>query len=218
VTLLSAPVRLALGQGSDHDHGDHSHDERFTSIGEGWPPQPKNMDNVVWLPTGSGTARALSRLEGAETLAVRAPQVRAALGDRYVHSGTTAESKKGAPSSKLRVTYFSYTQNATVEVLIDNGRIERLQRIAPGTYQPPLTAEEVDEAVALARAALLAEGYTDATALVGYGILAFRPEPAGRFYDHRVAYVSFHADEDSRPQYVALVDLSDRTVLDLREE
>ena len=55
----------------------------------------------------------------------------------------------------------------------------------------------------LARASLESAGYLRVSALEGFDRLALPSEGQQAFFAHRVVYVSFHADENARPEYVA---------------
>ena len=218
LTLLYSSANFAQTQ--QHDHSDHNHnDDRFTAIGESWPPQPSNIENVIWLTPAVTNTNVQGRMPRIEAVAASDPQVNELLGERYVVIGTESENKKNAPSNAIRVTYFSHSNNLTLEVSMSNQAVASIDIIEPVDYQPPLTAIEVAEAIALAQADLVEQGFTDAAALEGYGILALKGDNnVSDFYNTRVVYVSFHAHVDARPEYVALVDISNQVVLESRED
>ncbi|MCF6203855.1 MAG: hypothetical protein L3J59_09340 [Methylococcaceae bacterium] len=206
-------------QSSNHRHLDVN---RFTKIGGDWPPQPKNMENIVWLQGNSGVrSNSISQVSAlAKTIVINnVPE----LGNRFTFITSQTDSGKNGPSSEEVVTFFSHSNNMTVEVNVDHGEIKKVEEISPSTYQPPLTAEEVKEAVKIARKALQKEGFGRVQQLKGYGILAFKTSDEagsdnGGFYDTRVVYVSFHEHIDARPEFIAWVDLTEGSVIKSMED
>jgi hypothetical protein len=204
----------------------HSNNDRFTRIGTEWPPQPKQMDNVVWLGQHSynrivnqtissvgfsATARSFSNNDIRE------------LGNRFTFVGTKESGGKQLQSSQQTMTYYSHTNNATVEVEVNQGDIQNVTLINPSKYQPPLTDEEVKEAVNIARTSISQDGYDRIQQLNGYGILAFKPKSEiqpgdSGFYDTRMVYVSFHEHIDARPEFIAWVDLAQQIVIKSGED
>ncbi len=145
--------------------------------------------------------------------------MRAALGAHFTYLGTGGIHTKGqADQAQARVTYFSHTQRATVEVLVSDGWVSEVTSTPAADYQPPLIPAEVTQAVTIARASLQSAGYLRGSVLEGFGILALPSEGQQAFFAHRVVYVSFHADENARPEYVAWVDLTDQTVVESWKE
>jgi len=220
--LLSSENSL---QSSNHSHLDAN---RFTEIGGNWPPQPKNMENIGWLRDSkvrrsnfkSKTDKLATKLSGDDV-----PE----LGDRFTFISTesldekNSSKKKRSLSSPKMMTFFSHSNNATVEVKVNQGIIENVEQIHPSKYQPPLTVKEVKDAVKIAQKALQKDGYSRIQQLEGYGILAFKPASEstsenGGFFDTRVVYVSFHEHVDARPEFVAWVDLTEGTVIKSRED
>jgi hypothetical protein len=208
-----SPVPPAsIGEG--HPTG-HVHDRSDIT----WPPQPRGITNVV--PLGSADSERLAaearerRAAAHERIASRRAEVRQALGDRFTRA-TFVEGggKSGAPD---QLVYFSYANNATVEVTFEGQRVRKVTSIPPAEYQPEITDGEIAEAEAIARAHFSALDADRVAKLQAFGILAYRPQGKG-FYDTRVLYISFHRDGDSPPEYVAWVDLTQRRVLRSREE
>ena len=199
----------------------HSHlSDRFSTIHEGWPPQPKAIGEVTWLTDSSSfVSQASHQTAAGNTVAQESVEVQAALGARFTYLGTGRTHTKGqADQAQDRVTYFSHTQRATVEVLVSDGWVLDVTSTPATDYQPPLIPVEVTQAVTIARAAFQSAGYLRVSVLEGFGILALPSEGQQAFFTHRVVYVSFHAAENARPEYVAWVDLTDRTVVESREE
>ncbi|MEE9396225.1 MAG: hypothetical protein V3V31_04355 [Methylococcales bacterium] len=217
-----APISAQIANSS------HSHPgtNRFTRMGEEWPPQPKQMENVVWLRTSARRAtRALALPRRGTTELMREPRVKNRLGDRFTLVGSTTQSGgKTSGNTKAETIYFSHSKNKTVQVMLDQGEVEDVRSIDPSEYQPPLTKEEVKEAIDIARSSLIQQGNNRVSQLKGYGILAFKTESelSGShdkgFFENRIAYVSFHEDIDARPEFVAWVDLTQQTVVNSRED
>ena len=206
---------------TENVHLAHSHlSDRFTTTHEGWPPQPKAIGEVAWLTDSSKfVSRASHQTADGNTTAQESVEVRAALGARFTFLSTGMTHTKGqADQTQERVTYFSHTQRATVEVLVSDGWILDVTSTPAADYQPPLIPAEVAQAVTIARDALQSAGYLRVSGLEGFGILALPSEGPQAFYAHRVVYVSFHAHEDARPEYIVWVDLTDRTVVESWEE
>jgi len=204
---------------SNHRHLDAN---RFTKIGGNWPPQPKNMENIVWL-RDSSVVRSNSIINVGEIEKTLSTANVSELGDQFTFVTTTLADEKNSSSSEKTTTFFSHSNNTTVEVKTDQGSIKEVVQISPSQYQPPLTVEEVKDAVKIARESLQDDGFSRIQQLEGYGILAFKPSSelaSGEkgFYDTRVAYVSFHEHIDARPEFIAWVDLTEGSVLKSRED
>ncbi len=203
---------------SNHRHLDVN---RFTKIGGNWPPQPKNMENIVWL-RDSSLVRSNSIINVGEIEKNLATNV-SELGDRFTFVSTKSADEKNSSSSEKTATFFSHSNNTTVKVRTDQGSIKEIVEISPSQYQPPLTVEEVKDAVKIARESLQNDGFSRIQQLEGYGILAFKPSSelaSGEtgFYDTRVVYVSFHEHIDARPEFIAWVDLTEESVIKSRED
>jgi len=206
-----ATVEVGHPTGHLHDHADQT-----------WPPQPRGLRNVVPL-SNPGNAERVTELRRRaraerERIALARPEVRQALGKRYnrpdvVESGA----KDGTGAATSRLLYFSYANNTTVEVTLDNNQVRGVRRIRATDYQPDVTDEEITAAEVIARAYFEARNTERVSALKAYGILAYLPEGTG-FYPTRVIYLSFHAAADAPPEFAAWVDLTSQRVLRIREE
>ncbi len=221
ISIVPMAARLHKGQAqlSNHNHLDTN---RFTGPGQVWPPQPKNRTNVVWLTQTTDGFRSNLQSKGRTGSTLSSEDI-PELGSDFTYIGETEIQEKGSPGIKKRMTFFSHSNNATVEVVTQGDNIERTERVVPSKYQPPLTSEEVEKAVDIARKSLIDSGFDRVGPLKGYGILAFKSSAEtvpgeGGFYDTRVAYVSFHEHIDARPEYVAWVDLTQQLVLKSRED
>ncbi len=203
----------SLTEGHDHDHA-------VPPLGS-WPPQPVGITAVNWL-TNTSTAMVIaaqSQMETAESIALASPLVQAALGDTYIHATTIQPHAKaaltaaGKDAESIRIAYFSYTNNTTVEATVAAGKVTSVQSVMAATYQPEPTRQERLHAIEVARDYFLAEGETRVNQLHGFVIMAYRPQGATGFYESRVLYVTFHESLDERPEYLAWVDLSHETIL-----
>lgn len=194
------------------DSASHHHDGAalpgftdFTAQGADWPPQMEGIDSVRAVVSESPDAD--------DAIAVgdllESEEVRDALGERFVASGEGAS----AAGDSRRSVFFSHENNATVEVVTTERSVDEVIVTPAAVYQPPETIQEANDAAELAREALIDAGHAGVEALEGYGILAFPDDSDAAFFDHRVLYVSFHENEDSRPEYVAWVDLTTRDVV-----
>ncbi len=203
------------GDGHTHDHG------QAVPLLDSWPPQPVGITDVTFLlpQQGETVVAAQEQDDQAEAIALASPAVQDALGSTYVHATTIHSHGKDLPTAagkdaaEIRVVYFSYTNNATVEVTVAAGKVADLQSVAAAVYQPEPTRQERVHAIELARDYFLAAGESRVNELHGFVIMAYRPQGATGFYDSRVLYVTFHQSLDERPEYLAWVDLSQETIL-----
>ncbi len=197
---------------ADDDPTRLDNDGRFTGPGEVWPPQPKGATDIVERSADEIAAvEPAARVRMLDAQAVeddrRSPSqvlaadigVAEALGDRY--NLIAAEAVDGVD----RFIYYSLATNQTVDVTVDGDALADLTTHRPGVFQPELSHREKLAAVDVARAHWEAKGDARIDTLQGYSILAF--QPGGAYYDTRMVYVSFHIDEDSRPELLAWVDL-----------
>ena len=144
------------------------------------------------------------------------------LGERFVQSASAfvddkqalyaAQAQGTVAPATVRVTYFSYSRNATVEVLVQDGAVTDVKSIPAAVYQPEPTNGEKQQAIDLARAYFADQGFDRVQQLQGYAIQAYQPEGATGFYENRVLYVTFHAGLEERPEFVAWVDLTHETI------
>jgi hypothetical protein len=205
-----ATVDLGHPTGHVHDHGNQT-----------WPPQPRGMRNAVLLSNPEEEALVdatrRGRAAGQERVAVARAEVRQALGTRYTRAAVVEGRDKSGAARASRLVYFSHSTNQTVEVTVDGQQVRGVRSIPAAEYQPEITDAESAEAEALARAHFASLGAARVAELRAFGILAYQPTGTG-FYATRVLYVSFHADSDAPPEYVAWVDLSQRRVLRARQE
>ena len=223
VAALPATTAVTAGQqaegAGDHDHQhdheastlhDHEH-SRFTGPGGQWPPQPRGATGIVQLDTGAfedrpqvGKDRSAdwaAELEQAAAAGVdRRAELVAELGQRY---DLIARDDLGDTSLAV---YYSLSTNQTIEARLVGETVVELQRHEPSVFQPELLNAEKEAAIEVARAHWEAAGDARIDQLQGFSILAF--QPGGAYYDTRMVYVSFHIDEDARPELLTWVDLA----------
>lgn len=209
--VVPADVAAAHPTGHVHDHADQT-----------WPPQPRGLRNAVTLSTPGSAERAAQlqsrKVTERERVALARPEVRTLLGRRYnrpdlVESG----GKDAAEANTSRLVYFSYENNATVEVTLDRAAVRGVRQIPATDYQPDVTDGEITEAEGLARSYFNARGVERVSVLQANGILAYVAEGKG-FYPTRVIYMTFRAADEAAPEFAAWVDLTTRRVLRSREE
>lgn len=168
----------------------------------------RRQRQITWL-----SGRQLTRLS-IETSTAKPDNSTQALAEAA--PGTSA-SPSVASTAERRLNFFDRQSNQTVTVRESATGQTSVSTTPASTYQPEITAGETAEAVTLARQHFSRQGVTRVQALKGFGILAYKPTGNG-FYATRVIYVSFHHNSDSPPEYVALVDLSQQSILSARKE
>lgn len=212
-------------QGNDNAHNrihHHANEDRnrsrFAALSGEWPPQSKSMRNIEWNDT-SAVLNKIAQRRAKNTVALRNAAVQEALGERFVYIGTEELARKGNRGrTDVRNTYFSHTNNQTIEVTVEQNQVTDIRLMDAAEYQPPLAPEEVGEAISIARNYFDGQGVSRVAELEGFTILTFPGEGEGNFYANRVGYVSFHPDADTPPEYVAWVDLTNQVVVESREE
>lgn len=221
-----------------HDHSDHDHhhasdlstDGRFSGPGGVWPPEPRNATDVVALDFPGEQAPVDADLVPAEVADERlVPDARPlevaladravidALGDRYQliaasDGAQLPEAAKGqVRPDASRIAFYSLTFDQSVDVLVV-GREVRDLTVQPATeYQPPLSEKEKYRAAELARAHWEAAGDTRLDQLEAFVMLDMADN--GSFHPSRVAYVTFHAELNARPELLTWIDLSSEQVI-----
>ena len=199
------------------------HALQFDDPGDGTFIKPRGTTLLATLPTEKKNDGV--KESDLTTRALSVDRVKAALGDRFRFMGSEAvESEKrlrhgccAEPGRLHRLTFYSYTNRTTVEVLMKETQVVAVTS-RPG-YQPPESQDEAKEAIALARQDVSLAGKLEG--LDGHAILT---EPGEGLiwndpgYGHRVLWVTFSKGLEGRPLYWALVDLDERRVLKAREE
>ena len=224
VALVDRQIAAAVGDRPGNDSHGLRGFEDYTEPGGIWPPRQTEIVADAPAPTRIIPTPEAEVGELAPGEAASDPQqarLTVALGERFerVASGPEIDAKGRPVGERIRTTYFSYSANATIAVIEDEGRIVSIETAPAAQYQPPRTEAEQERAVALARRALTDAGHDRAGQIEGYAILAFPhpdndlPDPGTPHFDGRVLYVSFHIDPLSDPEFAAWVDLTDERVL-----
>lgn len=211
----------AAGSADDHDHlhiGHLPENGRFTAndgLAMSWPPQIKYIKDVVWDTNATQIeASQLTEFGTIATVASSNAEFRELLGERFTFiSAIPIQEKWQEALQGHQVTYFSYSNNITIEAFIDGEEVDDIVTYAAAEYQPPLRQNEVDEAIVIARQYWQEQGNTRVNDLQGFTIQTFRTDGDGGYYDTRMSYVSFHLDELSEPELLTWVDLTTQTVL-----
>lgn len=204
--------------GHDHDGVGHIPEHgRFTTndgTEQSWPPQVKYIDEVVWDDRVTAAMVELeSEVNAAAAATNQATDIRELLGERYVFISAHPIRIKGVEGVQgQRVTYFSYSNNMTIEAVVNNHSVESFETIAASEWQPSLRQKEVDAAIEIARQYWQEQGNRRVEHLEGFTIQTFRTEGGGGYYDTRMTYVSFHMDETSPPELLTWVDLTTETI------
>ena len=190
----------------------HGHDHSNLT----WPPTPRGATDIVVRSEAEAQrqsqATGLARLNALDQKVRANPLVAAALGQRATRVAfinVEIDAKAKAAGEPSRLVYFNRETNTTVQVLL--GPSEIILTSPADLYQPDLAEAEEQEAITIARRYFAAAGNSRVTALRGYTIMAYPPNQKG-FYSTRMAYVSFHLDDDARPEFEAWVDLSNQRV------
>jgi len=146
----------AVNNQDGHDHSDHDHighipeHGRFTTNDGNdmsWPPQVKYIEDIQW------DSNAAQAVEGPITAAFNVAstayadsEVRSLLGNRFTFiSSNPIQEKWSDEISGQEVTYFSYSNNITIEAIVNGGEVDNITTYEASAYQPPLRKNEVEE-------------------------------------------------------------------------
>lgn len=186
-----------------------------------WPPQPPGIRDIrdFSQPAAELARKQLldQRFNELEGIAARTMVLRNELGRRRTRLFVSEDVDSAGNKTDTHYHYFDRDSSTTQIITRSKEGRHSLKKIAAREYQPEITEEEADEAVSLARTHFANLGHARVNQLKGFGILAYKPEGAG-FFDTRVLYVSFHANDDAAPEYVAWVDLCKQSILAGRKE
>jgi hypothetical protein len=192
-------------------------DFKYLEGAKAWPPELQGIEDVKILPPDKIVPSAVTELfsRRAQEVASQSDTVQRLLGERFAAMGTSIpdngkeELRGSLEQQSTEVTFYSYSRNVAVAVLIQNGEVTSTREIEG--YQPPETQEEIDVATKLAlgdpRLSAVAEGYQ------ARGLITDMTEgqiSAG----NRVIYVSFEKSGTAVADFFALVDLTTNTVID----
>ncbi|MDR4470734.1 MAG: hypothetical protein MRJ68_20955 [Nitrospira sp.] len=124
---------------------------------------------------------------------------------------------------RVRLVYYSYSQNVAIEVLMVSTRLTHSLNVLGVSrlegYQPPEGQQDVQRGIELAKADPRLSGKVDE--LQGHGLLMqpdrglFRNDPG---YAHRTIWITFSEGQGGDPKFWAVVDLTEDKVLEAGEE
>lgn len=189
----------------------------FTGPEDGWPPRVRDVTDsraVAWEPLPGALTDELEA-ELVESLLADA-EVRETLGERFALVGAeNVYLDKRDADPRYRFTFYSHSNNLTLQVDVENSERVAMEKLEPHRYQPAPGRDEIDAAIEMARNWLRDKDFPVAE-LEGGVLLAFPESRPGEvaFYENRVLYVSFSEPEDVIARYFALVDLTTNEVLD----
>lgn len=187
----------------------------FTGPEQGYPPQPRDITNVREVPYRELTLLSEERSMQLRRLAEQDERVRQSLGERFAFiAADPMDPPKGEADAQaaeaVRLTFYSYSLNVAIEVLLRGERIAAVRRL-PQDYQPPESREEIEAARRLALADERLRN-TNAGGLSANGIISY-PREGQPGYGHRLLLVTFSKENEDLPEYKALVDLTAGKVL-----
>lgn len=192
----------------------HSHDS-VSGIREGaWPPEPLGMENEQLLPVGMRPRARQSVVEGARRSIMNNPELLAVLGDNYgTFDASLTNSKSDGTASFI---FYKYDTDQTVKVLLGSDGAVSINSMPASQWQPTESAEEIEQAISLARASLEADSHAldslKGTAMLTYPTKEPADSDAPGFYDTRMLYVTFGHGDGEPPLYSARVDISAQVV------
>jgi hypothetical protein len=168
-----------------------------------------------WEPFESGPAEDQlpeDLVRRAQTIALANEHVKRLLtSKRYISIGASLLDGDDKKAASLLFIFYNYTDNLTIEVMLDR-TAQEVGSVAEMRYQPPPPQQEIDQAIALARQdRRLAELVTDD--LEGTAVLVSPVDPKSPYYSHRQFNVGFGCPDERLPRITALVDLSAETVI-----
>lgn len=206
---------------------------RFTpnEIGAIWPPVPRATNaerlykpvpkSAVPLTKKAAGGLGSNAVQGksfasagtdAARVATAAALAAGHLGERYELINTVPVFVKGQSLGNVyKVEFFSHSLNHTVRVRVVGGWVTRVDTVSPSIDQPPLGSIERQTAIDLARRYWRLQDNLRVDQLTGFSIQTFQPD--GRYFENRMAYVTFHLSLDDVPELLTWVDLSNLVVV-----
>lgn len=225
--LMLSSCQLEQTKEPTVDNHKHILGVEFTNADSGiWPPQALNATNVVGVRNYASGIKSQTLAAGVvlKERFERDATLQNIRGNRYASFEIeiiNEEEVVGKDSEDVyaRTTYYNYDSNLTIDAWIDGNDTIQYSVQAGYETQPPENREEEANAVALAKTALLSQGFSDAATLKGTAMLAFPNETyverTGQyFYADRILYATFGQGDGEVPVYSALVNLSKNTVSD----
>ena len=197
---------------------------QFSSQQKGWPPMPREWQNVRAIHVEPLPGSLNDDLERQiRDAALRDPRVQDALGDRFAHIATDplhiGKGRKTHCTEPFgsRLTFFSHARNVAIEVTM-KGSIVQTVADRHG-YQPREGRDEITDAICLARTDQRLKGHVELLSAHAI-LLPTLAEDVG--CGHRILLVTFtgcEETEDEKPAlFSATVNLITKTVLMARAE
>lgn len=221
--FLMCALVAGCGGGSVNDsHSGHAHNHGIAEIEPGvWPPTLANIENEQKLPPSTRTRGSDIIIATARESVLNNPAIRSLLGNNYAEFESSVADKKSGNVATFQ--FYNYNENKTIEaVMASDGSITH-DLYTSEQYQPTENSDEVTQAISLAAAAFDNDGI-DITALTGTAMLAYKPvasnqdaTASSQYYPERMLYVTFGAGNGLEPEYRALVNLSQQSVIDSGE-
>ncbi len=192
--------------------GRHTDHGRFGAQSAGYPPQPIGV-----TASAPVSAQAYAGASGGDAVAraLDDPDVVRLLGDRPELIGVAEVASKGGAPAAHEVTWYVPGRVGSVVATVAGGRVVDVEEVPAAAWQPPLTGDEVDRAVAIARDAWAADG-VDTANLQGFGMHVMDAD--GSYPSTRMAYVTFAPHVDARPELLTWVDLTAGEVVRTRRQ
>lgn len=216
---VAAEEAASNSDGHDHLHIGHIPENGRFTTNDGqamsWPPQVKYLKDVEWnANTNQVVAGQIAETDTVVITASSNAEIISLLGERYTFiSAKPVQEKWQEGIDGHRITYFSYSNNITIEAIVTDEAVETINTFTAAEYQPPLRQNEVDAAIVIARKYWQEQGNSRVNELQGFTIQTFKTDDGGGYYDTRMSYVSFHLDETSEPELLTWVDLTSQTVI-----
>jgi hypothetical protein len=197
----------------------------FDDPPDGARVKPKDRGELAILNTEETSGLMVTAAADLKEMALANTKVRELLGARFTLISTRgidpgykhSLGRCATAPSKARLTFYSYTNNVTVDVEMKGEAITGLSRRE--AYLPPEGEEELQNAIVLAgKDGRIASGLEG---LEGHAIL-MQPDDGVLWnepgYGHRVFWVTFSKGLSGNPEYWAVVDLSEQKVLKAEKE
>ncbi len=203
-------------QSDAHTH--HASSDIPRTVSGVWPPLLEGVEDVQGLQVTALAAAKESVVEAMRASVLNNPTVKRSLGEDYREFEASLSDAKS--DSAAVFLFYNYALNTSVEATFSNDGTVAVANTPASTFQPSEHPEEVVQSIALARAALVDNGF-DLNNLIGTAMLAFPPisqlqNNEETFYDERILYVTFGPGDGELPEYSALVNLSAATVSDAK--
>lgn len=196
------------------DPSDLINADGFTGPGDeaNWPPRPTGGQGELTPLQHTIFFDSLDLVTPASSIVSR-PAVAAEVGNDWNHLSTASiDGGKGSNDIGTEHVFFSRDKNQTVVVIDFHTGETEMTTFAPTEWQPVFSAEELAEAVEIAKAHLIAKGNTEVADMFGHGIRIFTED--GNYHPVRMVATSLAEDSFAYPDYLVKVDLTNRVVVE----